>query len=251
MRFFFCFRWDRSRMMKLKVNARSFSFHCLSNIPVCLLHRLCFTRLDLFFVCVCAARAAWSFYRVRQRQGRFHNLQRPRQPDEDHGLHANWNGVDRTQPEHQHEPWVRSIQHHILSSMCFSSGWFTSLVIDCLWISFLEEHTWLFIRLLWVKVFHCKAPSRLIDQFAGNASPPLLSLETIGFICISLFLVSKVSCKNETCICFVQAVKHVVQFTSVTSETARWSQFKEWCSFGHLIDSGFAWIQCPTWEEIF
>lgn len=145
MQFFFCFRCERSRMMKLKVNALSFSFLCLSNIAVRLLHRLCFTRLDLFFVCVCAARAAWSFYRVRQRQGRFHNLQRPRQPDEDHGLHANWNGVDRTQPEHQHEPWVRSIQHHILSSMCFPSGLFTSLVIDCLWISFLEECAWLFL----------------------------------------------------------------------------------------------------------
>lgn len=209
-----------------------------------------YTFRSLFLcVCVCATRAAWSLYRVRQRQGRFHNLQRPRQPDEDHGLHANGNGADRTEPEHQHEPWVRSIQHkytyfplHQGSLPCWS-------LIAC-GIRFLEQYAWLFIRLLRVKVSYCKVPPRLIDRFAGDASAPLLSLGTLGFICISLFLVSKVPCKNETCICFVQSVGRVVQFTSVTSETAWWSQFKEWRSAGPSIHSGFAWTQWSTWEEI-
>lgn len=78
--------------------------------------RLRFWRTEVSFVLrVCALRAAWSLHRVRQRQGRLHHLQGPRQPDEDHGLHADWDGADRTEPEHQHEPWVTSIQYHILS----------------------------------------------------------------------------------------------------------------------------------------
>lgn len=141
-------------MTKSKASAPSSSVLFLPNMSIrstgsvfrALRSNVCF--------CVCATRAAGSFYRVRQRQGRLHHLQRPRQPDENHGLHADWNGADRIEPEHQHEPWATSIQY---------------------------RHAWLFVDFISICLtfqeaasgslgFSSKTPLRPIDQFAGNAS---------------------------------------------------------------------------------
>lgn len=48
-------------------------------------------------------RAAGRLQRVRQGQGRFHQLQGPGQLHEDHGLHAHGDGADRAEPADQHE----------------------------------------------------------------------------------------------------------------------------------------------------
>lgn len=85
---------------------------------------------------------------------------------------------------------------------------FGTPVTDCLWISFLAECAWR-MAFSW----RHNGPSRLNDQFAGNAS-----LETTGFICLSFIFFSSRKChaKLKHASALRKQRSRVVQLPSVT-----------------------------------